>query len=675
MANAVPRTLIQESHRYTGALDLPMTDMVMVYGLGGDLAERLAGWRDAGYRVGLMIGLAWGEYPDFLDGQWNGVAYRDRLAQRDRSGAVIFHGESRHIPYLIPSPAFGDYLSERLAPLVASGVEDFFFEEPEFWVDAAPTDELLNSAQAFGWSERIPKHLEDLTPYDVGRLKQFVYAGLFRQVARALKAEGSRMGKNVRCYVATHSLINYAQWRIVSPETEIFRLDECDGAIAQVWTGTSRTPTRYRGERASRPFFTALLEYGYFAEWQRAWGKPVWAEADPVEDNPQYGWTEYRDRYLDTLVASLLHEGLDRFELCPWPYRIFQRRYGGELIPPDYHAVLRVLFSALQRLNAGETIGEQRIGILVDDNVLCLRPQFERASKYDGTRLDESYRAEERETVSWNEFFGLALPLLMAGHLVYPLTWGGVVQNPAVLDAYSLLIESDDICRPLAPHYLTPVLSWVERGGRLTILGPTARWEEAGLVFSGEGSWEAHGRGSAMRLATGGSAIAQSGEAADAWLRTLGIEPRAANPLFVKERGPYLIGWGQLSDGVEMPGLFVDITRSDLPVLENPRIGSGGPFILYRLSPHLPPGSLVGCSVPNPVVSVSPNAIRLAFQRPRGEPVVGRVVCPAPPDRVHVTSTASPIEERWDPRSATYYWFFISNGEPTIFDLTFSSRR
>ncbi len=71
----------------------------------------------------------------------------------------------------------------------------------------------------------------------------------------------------------THSLLNYAQWCIVSPESSLARLKGCDGYIAQVWTGTSREPNRYRGEVRSRTFETAFLEYGAMQNLVRATGR------------------------------------------------------------------------------------------------------------------------------------------------------------------------------------------------------------------------------------------------------------------------------------------------------------------------------------------------------------------------------------------------------------------
>ena len=64
----------------------------------------------------------------------------------------------------------------------------------------------------------------------------------FRLRARTI----ARTGRQVRCYVPTHSLLNYAHWHIVSPESSLAQLKGCDGYIAQVWTGTSRTPNVYR---------------------------------------------------------------------------------------------------------------------------------------------------------------------------------------------------------------------------------------------------------------------------------------------------------------------------------------------------------------------------------------------------------------------------------------------
>lgn len=76
------------------------------------------------------------------------------------------------------------------------------------------------------------------------------------------KSYGETKGMKVRCYVPTHSLVNYSQWQIVSPEASLASLPCVDGYIAQVWTGTSRVPNYYNGVEKERVFENAFLEYG-----------------------------------------------------------------------------------------------------------------------------------------------------------------------------------------------------------------------------------------------------------------------------------------------------------------------------------------------------------------------------------------------------------------------------
>ncbi|HPB71759.1 MAG TPA: hypothetical protein PLX71_02145, partial [Phycicoccus sp.] len=69
-------------------------------------------------------------------------------------------------------------------------------------------------------------------------------------------------GRLVRCYVPTHTLLNYSLWQIVSPESSLADLPGMDGYIAQVWTGTARSPVFYNGVQKERTFENAFLEYG-----------------------------------------------------------------------------------------------------------------------------------------------------------------------------------------------------------------------------------------------------------------------------------------------------------------------------------------------------------------------------------------------------------------------------
>ena len=66
---------------------------------------------------------------------------------------------------------------------------------------------------------------------------------------------------DVKCYVPTHSLVNYSQWQICQSRS-LASLPCVDFYIAQVWTGTSREPNFFDGRKRERVFETAYLEYG-----------------------------------------------------------------------------------------------------------------------------------------------------------------------------------------------------------------------------------------------------------------------------------------------------------------------------------------------------------------------------------------------------------------------------
>jgi hypothetical protein len=55
------RTSFQESGPYDPKID-SRADVAMVYGLNETFEQRLARWREAGYRVHVMTGVAWGGY-------------------------------------------------------------------------------------------------------------------------------------------------------------------------------------------------------------------------------------------------------------------------------------------------------------------------------------------------------------------------------------------------------------------------------------------------------------------------------------------------------------------------------------------------------------------------------------------------------------------------------------
>jgi hypothetical protein len=347
------RTLFQEGQPWFGGFDV-QADMAIAYRVSDTLRDRLMGWKAHGYRAGLMTGLAWGHYESYLSGAWDGRDHQDE-AQCMAEAKPRLHGPG--IPYMVPSDSYARYLSELLGQAIDAGAEAIFLEEPEFWAGAryGPAFEQTWSAR-YGSPLRDPA--ADAQTWTMGgELQYALYTDLIARLCRTVSAFGNG---RTPCYVATHSLLNYAQNRIVSPHSALRRVPECGGVILQVWSHTARYPMRYDGVRGQHPFAVAFLEYGSGLDLVRGSDRRLWYLVDPVEDNAVRGWTFYREGYEATVAAALLWPEVGSYEVMPWPSRVFTRRFPrppggpeGELIPPSYAAEVLAICNAMSDIPAG----------------------------------------------------------------------------------------------------------------------------------------------------------------------------------------------------------------------------------------------------------------------------------------------------------------------------------
>ena len=78
-------------------------DFIMVYGIDPTMPERIRQYREKGYVIHLMTGIAWGEYQEYLDGKWDGRKHWDE-GQVDRNGKDVIHNPT--VPYMVPTFPF-----------------------------------------------------------------------------------------------------------------------------------------------------------------------------------------------------------------------------------------------------------------------------------------------------------------------------------------------------------------------------------------------------------------------------------------------------------------------------------------------------------------------------------------------------------------------------------------
>ncbi|MGI6174063.1 MAG: hypothetical protein ACOYI8_09250 [Christensenellales bacterium] len=538
--NTEELTGYQESRPLKPSIDL-MCDFVMVYGINESMPDRVKQFADAGYVVHLMTGIAWGGYQDYLDGSWDGRKHWDE-GQKERSGKDVIHGPT--VPYMVPTVSFSDYLTERLKRAVDSGVVAIHLEEPEFW-DRSGYSEAFRREYEIRYREPFrPQHESLDGHYRSAKLKADLYARALSRVSQSVKEYAKVVyGRDLRFYVPTHSLINYTQWKILSPEAALIDIPTVDGFIAQVWTGTSREANVYEGFYRERTFETAFLEYGVMQELTRGTGKRMWFLNDPIEDLPSYTWENYRYNYQKTAVASLLNPDVWHYEICPWPTRVFEGKFPrfqpriaerdetsfetpeSKPIPDTYRTFLSSMFQLFGDMEQPDWVFdgmEESVGVFLSDSAL-----FERTFP-DTVKTDEHYLEKARgiltknadtlddedaaarierskafmaeteddeammnsfiSSVAFPQFYGLALPLLKYGLPVRPIQLDNVRRFTGYLKGIRYAVLSYEFMKPASPDINASLAEWVRSGGTLIYVGDGSNpfhgiaswWREAG---------------------------------------------------------------------------------------------------------------------------------------------------------------------------------------------------
>src|SRR6186713_1160776 len=104
------KTTFQTGSRWIPEIDV-RSDAAIVYGAndhnGLSFSDRVASWRNKGYTTQFMTGIAWGEYPDYFLGKWDGQNHLG-VGQVTMKGDTIWHG--RNMPYIVPVKSFIEYM-------------------------------------------------------------------------------------------------------------------------------------------------------------------------------------------------------------------------------------------------------------------------------------------------------------------------------------------------------------------------------------------------------------------------------------------------------------------------------------------------------------------------------------------------------------------------------------
>jgi len=648
-------------------------DVAIVYG-SHEFAQRAGLWREKGYTVSYMTGIAWGGYGSYYG---EGDAFKKDEVQTAKSGKLYMHGNSKTVGYNVPSQPYVEYIKKYIEPALEAGAQAVYLEEPEYWANTGWSEAFKKEwGKFYGEPWQQPDSSVD-AQYRASKLKYELYFNALSDVFAHVKAYPSKTP--IECHVPTHSLINYAQWRIVSPESHLSDIPDFDGYIAQVWTGTARSPNFYRNVRKERTFETGLLEFSQMLGMVRPTGKKVWFLADPVEDNPNHTWSDYKVNYECTVIASLFWPEVHRFEIMPWPGRVFKGRHpkeGGapgevEGIPPVYATELLTVFNALNDMDQSQVsydTGARGIGVIVSDTLM-----FQRA-------------APNPSDGDLGSFYGLALPLVKHGVPVEVVQLENTIY-PECLKPYKVLLLTYEGQKPLKPDYHAAINKWVRDGGGLIFVEDGTDpyhnvrewWNDQGtkpakayddlfarlgvtqiargnpepvgngfvrIVEASPAAWTHREDGSQALTAAVSEMVARQG-------RAEGVQFKPQNYMVVR-RGPYVIAAvvdESISDEpLRLKGPFVDLFDASLPVVREKVLSPGQRALLYDVQ-----WAKKQCNCPKVLAAAGRvkgetfknGALTFTVRGPVNVRGVARILAPTAPKAV-TANPPQPFEQAWD---------------------------
>lgn len=712
------RLSFQTSQPWTPRTNLN-ADTAMVYGIGPQTQTKIETWVQHGYIPSVMTGVAWGSYQDYLDGRFDGQNHWDQ-AQKDANGDEVLHGGNKEIPYISPGESYGTYLTHGIQRALDAGAQSIYLEEPEFWARSGWEENFKREWKAYYGEEWQAPNSSPDAQYRASKLKYYLYRRALSQVFDFVKQYGQEHNRTIPCYVATHSLINYANWRIVSPESSLLKVGT-NGYIAQVWTGTARTPNYYDGIRKERTFETAFLEYGSMQNLVRASGRLIWYLNDPIEDDPNHDWNDYRANWENTLTASLLQPEVWRYEIMPWPERVFNSKHpvhevqtstksiqqleqapvGTGLggfgpstnvekvgIPKAYESELQDVISALGDMKQDQvswkSAGVQGVGILVSDTMM-----FERADP-------------DPSDASLGSFYGLALPLLKYGVPVEPVQIESST-IPGFLDHYKMLVLTYEGQKPPDPAFHDALAQWVRNGGALVVVdndddhyNSVREWWNTppnsfstprqhlflklGIPADGPGLHRV-GRGVVLYEHESPAALTYSNNGADKMrsyarlaAHAIHLPWKETNALVLK-RGPYVIAAG-LDESIAnakpyvLKGRFINLFDPNLPILRNVKVGTNTRLFLVDLDtqPRSAPMNVVAASCRVRDEQASQNRLTFHADGVADTEAFVRIQTPRGVNQVLVNGTAQP-KESYREESGTLLIHFPNSTAPVLVEV------
>lgn len=585
------KTIFQTNRAYEPRIAIA-ADGVIVHRHGVPFEGAVESWKQNGFAVGRMFFADSDAANAYWTGKWDGTPHPDEV-ERDRTGEVVKCAGVR--PYMLPTDGWIQYLEEMTDKSLAAGAAAILPEEPLAHVFTGyekSFKRLWENRYNESWQ---PQHASAKARFLTAQLKNELYLKLEERLSRRTDQFEKSAQKDIAFILPIHSLYSNIAAQLVAPLGTSANLSGIDGYIGQIWTGPVNWALGCYDSPRKSFFASAYVLYDYFTQLTVESDKKLWLLVDPVEDNPDHKWSEFAEWYKHCIVAMLLMDDVDSYEIMPWPDRIFLPGHatgGGTPAPEDYRITILAVTQVLQEITAGGTwVSETR----------PLRPKSATTRSKIGIAISDTLMWQQHKHPRLQGVYSLLLPLIERGIPVSSFIMERVEEQP-YLSRFNVIVLSYESFKPVSASMNTALANWVRSGGVLIVLGKDGDaldrcedfwWHDVGfdsplhhllvqLESRGKSyaDWEL-GAGCVVRNDISPAEFANPAVVEQIYLPLLNTALKKAGQStiatpnsFVMRRGPFIIAHAE-ADSIRLSGRFIDIFDPNLSLRDAIQLAPG----------------------------------------------------------------------------------------------------
>ncbi len=631
------KTIFQTNTGFDPRLAIAV-DGVVVHRHAASFAGELDSWRKQGFAVGRMFFADSDAGNVYWTGKWDGSQYPQDV-ERDQAGNVVKCAGVR--PYMLPTDGWIRYLQQMTERSLAAGAEAILPEEPLAHVFTGYEDSFKTL-----WQKRYGRpwqgqHESAEARFLTAQLKNELYIELEKRLLETTKKTPGPDGQSASFILPIHSIYSNIAAQLVAPLGTSTGLP-IDGYIGQIWTGPVNWALGNYDSPSKSFFGSAFVLYDYFTQLAVGSERKMWLLIDPVEDNPDHTWAEFEQWYQHGVAAMLMMKDTDRYEIMPWPDRIFLPGYGtgGKTpAPENYRVVILSVTQVLQEVPLGgvweirgdDPVGEG-VGVAMADTLMWQR--------HPGPWLQGAY--------------GMLLPLVERGIPVSSVVLERAKETE-YLKRFKVIVLYYEDFKPAEPWMNESIVAWVKGGGSLIVLGQDGDeldrcenfwWHKRGFASplahllsllgdKKDASWKV-GSGRVIRSEIsprlfGNSAAAEKEYlplVETAWKQATG-QSIAQSGNMVMRRGPFVIARAE-SQPVKLSGRLLDAFDPSMNIRDGIELAAGQSGLYRDVRADLAAGSPKVLHATHRLMSQSTDngVLRFVVRGPAETPAVVRIVWP-----------------------------------------------